>query len=158
MSDHLPSDWKKWMSYWHTKCIQPHPPSAHPFRYIQGPQWIYIYIYSYQPSTRNHTPMYTHAYIFIYVTTPTQISTVMCISTYLFTYICTHAHTHIYIFAQSAGAVEYTDCFSAPTSVLDMTLNNLMVRFLQCWSFGKCGVPLHSHRSQVYSGPEWYTR
>ena len=38
-------------------------------------------------------------------------------------------------FAQLAGAVEYTDCITAegygrpPTSVLDMTLNNLMVRF-----------------------------
>ena len=38
-------------------------------------------------------------------------------------------------FAQLAGAVEYIDCFSAEgylpptTSVLDMTLNNLMVRF-----------------------------
>ena len=37
--------------------------------------------------------------------------------------------------AQSTGAVEYTDCFSAEgidpptTSVLDMTLNNLMVKF-----------------------------
>ena len=41
------------------------------------------------------------------------------------------------------------------TNVLDMTLNNLMVRFQQCWSFGECGVPLHCHRSQVYSGPEW---
>ena len=40
------------------------------------------------------------------------------------------------------------------TSVLDMTLNNLMVRFQQCWSFGECGVPLHCHRSQVHSGPE----
>ena len=32
--------------------------------------------------------------------------------------------------AQLAGAVEYTDCFSAvpPTSVLDMTLNNQLVR------------------------------
>ena len=35
--------------------------------------------------------------------------------------------------AQSAGAVEYTDCISAkgktlPMSVLDMTLNNVMVR------------------------------
>ena len=44
----------------------------------------------------------------------------------------------IVIIAQSAGAVEYTDCFSAegydpPMSVLDMTLNNLMVRF---WSAG----------------------
>ena len=41
------------------------------------------------------------------------------------------------------------------TSVLDMTLNNLMLRFQQCWSFGECGVPLHCHRSQVHSGPEW---
>ena len=31
--------------------------------------------------------------------------------------------------AQSAGAVEYTDCTS-PTSVPDITLNNLMVRLL----------------------------
>ena len=42
-----------------------------------------------------------------------------------------------------------------PTSVLDMTLNNLMVRFQQCWSFGECRVPLHCHRSQVHSGLEW---
>ena len=41
------------------------------------------------------------------------------------------------------------------TSVLDMTLNNLMVRFLQCWSFRECGVTLHCHRSQVQPGPEW---
>ena len=41
------------------------------------------------------------------------------------------------------------------TSVLDMTLNNLMVRFQQCSSFGECGVPLHCHCSQVHSGPEW---
>ena len=44
---------------------------------------------------------------------------------------------------------------STLTSVLDMTLNNLMVRFQQCWSFGECGVPLHCHCSQVHSGPEW---
>ena len=41
------------------------------------------------------------------------------------------------------------------TSVLDMTLNNLMVRFQQCWSFGECRVPLHCHRSLIHSGPEW---
>ena len=41
------------------------------------------------------------------------------------------------------------------TSVLDMTLNNLMVRFQQCWSFGECRVPLHCHCSQVHSGAEW---
>ena len=55
--------------------------------------------------------------------------------------------------AQSAGTVEYTDCFS--TSGLDMTLNNLMVRFQQCWSFGEYGVLLYCHRSKVHSGPEW---
>ena len=36
------------------------------------------------------------------------------------------------ILAQSAGVVEYTDCISSegypPTSVLDVKLNNLMVR------------------------------
>ena len=42
-----------------------------------------------------------------------------------------------------------------PTIVLDMTLNNLMVRYQQYWSFGECRVPLHCHRSQVYSGPGW---
>ena len=42
-----------------------------------------------------------------------------------------------------------------PKSVLDMTLNDLMVRFQWCWSFGECGVPLHCHRSQVHSSPEW---
>ena len=42
-----------------------------------------------------------------------------------------------------------------PTSVLDMTLNNLMVRFQQCWSLGECRVPLHCHCSQVHSDPEW---
>ena len=40
-------------------------------------------------------------------------------------------------------------------SVLDMTLNNLMVRFQQCWSFMECGIPLHYHPSQAHSGPEW---
>ena len=64
--------------------------------------------------------------------------------------------------AQSIGAVEYTDCISAEgrdnpttTSVLNIRSNNLMVRLQQCRSFGECGVLLHCHRSQVYSGPEW---
>ena len=43
----------------------------------------------------------------------------------------------------------------SPMSVLDMTLNNLMVRFLWCWSFGGCGAPLYCHRSQVHTAPEW---
>ena len=41
------------------------------------------------------------------------------------------------------------------TSVLDMTLNNLIVKFQQCWSFREYGVPLHYHLSQVHSRPEW---
>ena len=45
-----------------------------------------------------------------------------------------HYCIHSVLLAQSAGALEYTDCFSAerldphPMSVLDMTLNNLIVR------------------------------
>ena len=38
--------------------------------------------------------------------------------------------------AQSAGTVGYTHCISSPTTVLDMTLNYLMV-WLQFWSFGE---------------------
>ena len=30
-----------------------------------------------------------------------------------------------------------------------MTLNSLMLRFQQCWSFGECGVPFQCHHSQV---------
>ena len=35
---------------------------------------------------------------------------------------------------------------------LDVTINNLMVRFQQCWSFGECGVSLHW---QSLPGPLW---
>ena len=41
-------------------------------------------------------------------------------------------------------------------SVLDMTLNNLMVNFQWCWSFGECRVTLLCHCSQVLSGPAWW--
>ena len=37
------------------------------------------------------------------------------------------------------------------TSVLDMTLNNLMMRLQWCWRFGKCRAPLHCQCSQVHS-------
>ena len=40
-------------------------------------------------------------------------------------------------------------------SVLIMTLNNMMFRFKQYWSFGKFGAPLQCQCSQVHSGPEW---
>ena len=41
-----------------------------------------------------------------------------------------------------------------PTSVLDMTPNYLLLR-IHSWNFGKCGVPLHCHYSQVHSDPVW---
>ena len=41
-----------------------------------------------------------------------------------------------------------------PTSVLDITLNNLMMR-LQYWSFEECEIPLHCHYSLVHSDPLW---
>ena len=59
--------------------------------------------------------------------------------------------------AQSVVAIEYTDCSSAEEvrtplmCVLDMTLNNLMVRFQWCWGFGEYGAPLYCH----CSGPAW---
>ena len=36
----------------------------------------------------------------------------------------------------------------SPMSVMDMTLNNLMVRFLWRWSF-------EEYRSQIHFGSEW---
>ena len=42
-----------------------------------------------------------------------------------------------------------------PMSVLDMTLNNLMVRLQWCRGFGEYSAPLHCHCSQVHSGSEW---
>ena len=51
--------------------------------------------------------------------------------------------SHYFYIAQSAGIVEYRDWYP-PTSVMDMTLNNLMMRFQQYWSFGECGVPLYA--------------
>ena len=57
-----------------------------------------------------------------------------------------------YPLPQSAGAVEYTNCIikAPPTSILNMALNNLMVK-PQTWRFGEYGVPLYCHRSQVNS-------
>ena len=41
----------------------------------------------------------------------------------------------------------------SPKSVLDITLNNLMVRF-QPWRFWECRVLLHCHRSQLHTDTE----
>ena len=42
-----------------------------------------------------------------------------------------------------------------PTSVLDMILKILMVRFQWFWSFEEYGAPFYCHCSQDHSGPEW---
>ena len=47
---------------------------------------------------------------------------------------------------------------TTPMSVLDMTLNNLIVRFQRCCGFVECGAPLHCYCSQVHSarrGSTW---
>ena len=77
----------------------------------------------------------------------------------------THTHTHIYIYICIYCPVGWgcrihrlllcRGVRHPPTGVLDMTRNNLMVRFHQGWSFGECGVPLYCHWSKVHSGPEW---
>ena len=40
-----------------------------------------------------------------------------------------------------------------PTRVQNMTLNNLMVKFQECWNFRKSRLPLYCHRSR--SGSIW---
>ena len=42
----------------------------------------------------------------------------------------------------------------SPTNVLDMTLNNLMMRIQWCWGFEEWGATLQCHCSQVHSGLE----
>ena len=82
-------------------------------------------------------------------------------TTHTHTYIYIHIHTHIYIYICPVSCRIHWQhlCRGVrpPPNECpgNMTLNNLMVRFQQCWSFGECGVPLHCHRSQVHSGPEW---
>ena len=93
--------------------------------------------------------------------------------THTHTHVHTHTHTHTYIYIYIYTGNLYQNycpvgwgcrihrlllCRGVrppPTSVLDMTLKNLMVRFQPCWSFRECGVPLYCHCSQVHSGPEW---
>ena len=85
--------------------------------------------------------------------------------------IATHTHTHTYTHTRIYKRKQTKICPVAwgcrihrlllcrgvrpsPTSVLDMTLNNLMVRFQQRWSFGECRVPLYCYCSQIHSSPE----
>ena len=57
-------------------------------------------------------------------------------------YVCMYKNIHIYVHTHiyMHKCTHLFDCFSA--SVLEVTLNNLMVRVQWCWNFGECGVPL----------------
>ena len=126
--------------------------------------------------------MYLCIYVYIYVCICIHVCMYLCIYVYIYFVSCVFpsiqslhypSTMHPFFFSshnflllaqyfqvpQSAWAVEYTDSISAkgtipPTSFPDMTLNNLMVRFQECWSFGKCGEPFHCHHSLVHFGPE----
>ena len=76
---------------------------------------------------------------------------------------CSSAYLHrciSWLMARSRVNMLHTDVplergkIPTPTSLLDMTLNNLMVRFQWCRSFGECGALFRCHCSQVHSGPE----
>ena len=75
---------------------------------------------------------------------------------------------HIYILvifllylAQSAGGCRihrlhlYRGVRRPLTGILNMTLNNLMIRFQVCCSFGEYRIPHDCYRSQVHFGPKW---
>ena len=86
---------------------------------------------------------------------------------------CVHASLHIYeriyIYAYACECACSVDCGCRihqlhlcrevrplpPTSVLIMTLNNLMASFQRCLSFGEWEAPTYCHRFQVHSGREW---
>ena len=86
-----------------------------------------------------------------------RVCVCVCVCVYIYIYI----YIYIYLLFSSCPVswgcrihrLHFCRGGKAPsTSVLDMTLNNLMVRFQWYWSFGECGAPLHCHRSQVHSG------
>ena len=56
-----------------------------------------------------------------------------------------------FLLAQSAEAVEYTDCIPAEGYDTKQSDGEASV-MLELW---KCGISLHCHHSQVYSGLEW---
>ena len=76
-------------------------------------------------------------------------SYVLCI--YVMNILCTF---RMFMYGYVSTASLQRSKTPPPMSVLDVTLNSLMVRFRWYWSFGECGAPLHCHCSKVHSGPE----
>ena len=76
-------------------------------------------------------------------------------------FTCLFFYAFVILTRPSAGALEYTDCFSAGwvktslMSVLFMTLSNLMLSCQWCWSFGECRAHVHCNCSQAHSSREW---
>ena len=74
---------------------------------------------------------------------------------YIYIYIWQGSFSLVIVLAQSAGTAQQNTPSSSlqrdktpPTSVLDMTLNNMKVMLQLNQSSAECGVPLHCHRSQ----------
>ena len=140
------------VSLWtfHSKIIHTY---THTHTHIHTHTYIYIYIYT-------HTHIYIHIHTYTYTHTHIHIH----IHTYIHTY--THIHTHIYIYTHTHCPVGWGRrihqlllCRGVrpppiSTSILDMTLNKLIVKSQQYWSFGEYRAPL-CHCSQVHSSLEW---
>ena len=100
---------------------------------IFGNQWIFL------PTFISHTLSLSYIYIYIYISI-----------------VCSKSRLPSQLWLLNTPTVPLQSGKPPHSmSVQDMTLNNLMVRFQWCWNFGKCGVPLHCHCSQVHSGSAW---
>ena len=104
---------------------------------------LYVYIYIY---------IDVHIHTHVYYNLKWQKFTQHTLYMYVYMHISLSLYIYVYILALSAGTIEYTNCISAEElelplmSVLDKTLNHLMVRFQLC-SFGECGVLLYWYYS-----------
>ena len=95
---------------------------------------IYIYIYIY---------IYICIYIYIYITEVSEDCNDNCIK---LEEALSNPLSKLFLFIPSKLGLKNSLIASlprgkiTPTSVLDMTLNNLLVRLQQFWNFGKCRV------------------
>ena len=107
-------------------------------------RWIYVYAtlnIQYIHTYIHHIYIYIYIYIYILTSVFRAIPQISCD----YRLVCTIQRLHL---CRRVGFLS--------TIILDMVLSNLIVKLRYCWSFGECGVPLHCHRSRVYSGPTWY--
>ena len=108
----------------------------------------------------------TCMYVCMYISVCLYVSifVFVCVYMYVCVYVCIHIYIyiHIYMYCPVSWGCRihwlhlWRGVRPPPNECPGyMTLNNLMVRFQQCWSFGECRVLPHCHHSQVHFGPEW---